>query len=340
MGDDAVALVDPITCEQFWERVRDGELSLSHLGAREAMEQLNEWLQPSMPDLAVEISGKDSGRRELILTAHGCIDQFQNLQMLVTCAPALEWFDVSAFRRRTRNGFGVRMDAFELNTKDVLVSHSAEWGQIALELSFAREIPMDYLDRARQMAFIMLDHMLGEYDFAIKVGSVDFRDPELSQVGVPLDEFSPVFDAFWTHTLGHGGLFPEGEHEWTGMTVSQEDDEQESLVMRNDSANALVGRADLGWRLDVGMAVPSTDRLDVARAFENAITGKLLPMRDGVCSHVVIGDHKLRTMTWYVADGRQAVMLAQQLARSMALDGVQIDAEFDPAWSAYLQWSD
>ena len=66
------------------------------------------------------------------------------------------------------------MDGFELATADVLVALQPDNSQAALELRFARDIPAEFAEHARHMTFIMLDHVLGEYDFAVKVGAVDF----------------------------------------------------------------------------------------------------------------------------------------------------------------------
>ena len=97
---------------------------------------------------------------------------------------------------------------------------------------------------------IMLDHILGEYDFAVKVGAVDHVevDAQADFDGVPLDDFVPLFDACWRDELGHTGVFPPGEHAWSGVSATREAEdgrEVEVIVMRNDAATALVGRADL-----------------------------------------------------------------------------------------------
>lgn len=338
-SNEEIAPLDEAMCLQFWQRISREERLLSDLPAREAMEQINEWMEPLISDLAAEISGGDSGRRELILTAHGSVSRFQNLLTLLNSAPPLQWFEVSAFRRRCGEGFDMQMEDFELNTRDVLVNHTAENGQVAIELSFGKDIPMDYQEHARNMAFIMLDHMLGEYDFAVKVGPVDFRGPDQAGGGMPLDEFPAALDAFWVETLGRSGDFPDGEHQWTSLRVVRHDDDEELLVMRNDSANALVGRADLGWRLDVAMPVPSTDKLDVAHELEEAVTTSVLSTREGICSHIVLDGERVRRMSWYVANGSKARATAEALVRSKSLVDVTIGTEFDPAWGAYLQWA-
>ena len=60
------------------------------------------------------------------------------------------------------------MDGFELATADVLVALQPDNGRAALELRFARDIPAEFAEHARHADLIMLDHVLGEYDFAVK----------------------------------------------------------------------------------------------------------------------------------------------------------------------------
>ena len=107
-----------------------------------------------------------------------------------------------------------------MSTSEVLVACGQDDGQAALEIRFGREIPSDYQDHARNMAFIMLDHVLGEYDFAVKVGAVDFVEEASDPLApwVPLSQFVPVFDRYWVDTLGRTSDFPAGEHDWSGMT--------------------------------------------------------------------------------------------------------------------------
>jgi hypothetical protein len=111
---------------------------------------------------------------------------------------------VRAFRERAAApGFSMGMDGFNLATSDVLMACGDDEGRIALEIRFAREIPQDFQDHARNMVFIMLDHVLGEYDFAVKVGAVDFVDEaeDAEVTWTPMDLLPPVFDAYWLETV-------------------------------------------------------------------------------------------------------------------------------------------
>jgi hypothetical protein len=326
-------------CAGFWAQVAADQDALARMDSMELMEHLNAMLEPLVDGVAMEVSGERGGHRELVLTAHGSLERFAAVQALAAQAPALAGFSVTPFRRRTSGDFGMRMDGFELSTGDVLVQHGPEAGQVALQVGFAKEIPADMWDHARNMAFIMLDHMLGEYDFAVKVGPVDFVEGGELSSPVALHEFAPLLDACWAGELGHAGGFPAGDHEWTGLDVESESTGEELLVLRNDSANALVGRADLTWRITVALPVPTQDALDVVREYADRLSGLLEPAQAGICSHVVL-DNYVRHMTWYVGDADAATRQAEQLLAQMQLQPEALQRGYDPSWQDYLQWAD
>lgn len=327
-------------CAAFWQAVSSRLESLRTLPARELMDGLNELLQPLFPKLAAEVAG-DPPTFKLVLTAHGAKEEFEDLMALVQSSPRLPGVEVEAFRQRCGKGFAMRMNDFELASADVLLKQEPYQGLVALEVGFAKPIPMDMQDHARHMSFIMLDHILGEYDFAVKIGPVDFveGDDRASFDGVPLDDFVPVFDACWRDELGHTGVFPGGEHAWSGLRATRETDsgeEIEMIVMRNDSAAALVGRADLGHRLSAAMPVESGEELEEARTYEDRLTALLQNHEEGCCTHVVL-EEGVRTVNFQVADAAAAITHAQSLQDEMDLP-VTLGLVFDPSWQSYREW--
>ena len=193
----------------FWQEFAGAEAALKAVPLRERVEQGNELLERHLGGLALEISGGDADAVvDLIITAHGSIDRFPLLMQVVAAAPKLRHHAVRAFRERTQQpDFPIGMDGFELSTSEVLIACGQDDGQAALEIRFGREIPQDYQDHARNMAFIMIDHVLGEYDFAVKVGAVDFVEESQDHHAewTPLSELPPVFDRYWSESLGRTG---------------------------------------------------------------------------------------------------------------------------------------
>jgi len=325
----------------FWQALANAQPKLQQMEARDAMEAINALLQPHFPHLAAELQGgPEDGIYDLIITAHGSTERFQDVMSLTQAAPKLAMFQhVIAFRARTEmNDFGMSMDNFSLSPADILVGHYADAGRVGLQLWFVKPIPQDMLDHAKHMSFILLDHAIGEYDFAIKIGPVEFMDNAPEQTTVSLSAFPPVLDSFWRDDLKHTALFPTGENEWTGFElVSNTDPDDKLLVQRNESAMALVGRADMLWRLQVEVALDNKDDLEIAREFEDQLETMLAQTQEGITSQITLHGN-VRSMNWHVSDVEVALAKAQKLAQTFAPLQFDISSEFDPQWQDYLRW--
>jgi hypothetical protein len=319
-------------------------------------------LQPYFPQLALELRGQEGDAVvDLIVTAHGSIDAFPLVPPLVAAAPALAHYRVQGFRARSAEPeFPIGMDGFELSSREVLVALQEDSGQVALELCFARAIAPAFEEHARHMAFIMLDHVLGEYDFAVKVGAVDFvRGPDAAEAGwVPLSALPSVFDAYWLHTLGRNGQFPAGEHVWTELDLEFNcavDDEGNELdawdlpegetleaehgtVMVNTSANAVAMRADLAWALTLDVEAPDAAALRQAQEMQAQAATLLQGAQQGMGAWTLEREGR-RQALFYVSDEASArEALAPLLARE-GLGAVELKVVFDPAWSGYFEYA-
>lgn len=334
----------------FWREFADTEEALHALPLRERVEEGNALLERYLEGLALEMSGGDGDAVvDLIVTAHGSIDRFPLLMQVVAAAPTLQHHTLRAFRERTRQpDFPIGMDGFELSTSEVLIACGQDDGQAALEIRFDREIPQDFHDHARNMAFIMIDHVLGEYDFAVKVGAVDFvqESADLDAEWTPLSTLPPVFDHYWRETLGRTGDFPTGEHVWAGMTIAfgGADDEADgeprdtAMVTINRSANPVAMRADLAWALTLDLAVGNRDELQVAQDLHDQAATLLELPQLGILAYTMIRDGR-RKAVYYVGDEQLAKQtLAPLLLRDEAAS-LEVSTAFDPAWSGYFEFA-
>jgi hypothetical protein len=340
----------------FWHAFSEADAALRQLPLRERVERSNELLERHLSGLALELSGKEEDAVvDLIVTAHGNIEKFPLLMQVTAAAPALPHYRLRAFRERTAGAdFAMGMTGFELATSDVLLCCSQDQGQIALDIRFAREIDAEHEEHARNMAFIMMDHVLGEYDFAVKVGAVDFVDgsPDPQVPWTPLSAFTEVFDAYWRETLGRTGHFPPGEPEWAGMTLSNrngdddadEDDADEdgslgdAVVMVNRSANAVAMRADLAHALTLEAPVGGHDALAAAQDLHEQAATLLALSRTGIAACTVTRAGT-RQALFYVSDEAQArEALAPLLARKEAASQ-ELTTSFDPAWAGYFEYA-
>jgi len=328
----------------FWQTFAQREGELAALPPVERVERANEMLERHVSGLAVEISGKpEDAVHEITLTAHGDLERFPLLMDLAAAAPPLKHHTVRAFRERAKNtDFGIKMADFELTTSDLLASCGEDDGRIALQIRFDREVPDGMREHAQQMAFILLDHVLGEYDFAVKVGAVDVIDdvPDLEATWTSLESFARVFDAHWRDVLGHTGDFPDGEYEWSGMTLRANGNEAvDTLVVTvNRSANALALRADLVHALTLDLPVPDADALSAAHAFQDQAATVLEQPRLGILALVVTRGGRRRAV-YYVNDveGARAALAPLLSREGLAPDALEF--AFDPTWSRYFEFA-
>jgi hypothetical protein len=338
----------PTLAQAFWRSVQAEQTSLNSLPLVELVNRLNDLLEAHVPGVAAEAEGASpdmqDGAARLVFTSHGSTDHFAAVQAVVAQVPqGLPW-QVTAFRQRTGTGFGMRMDAFELSTQDLRVRVGQCEGRVALALSFACTVPTDMREHARHMAFILLDHMLGEYDFAVKVGLVEFEEDGLSeglgfqnQAPVPLDEAVAAVDACWLDVLGRSGRYPV-QADWATLK-GRNGSGQEMQAQVNRAANALVGRADLGWRVQASVPAGTAQAQAAARAFEKAWTVAVEHLQQGICSHVVQGEGQ-RHVCCYASDSLQAVQAALEVARRCLAspEALELSVAYEPAWDEYLLW--
>lgn len=330
--------------DAFWLAFQQGEADLVKQPVREQVEKINEVLEAHLEGLALEMSANDGDRHiDMIATAHGSKERFPLLMDFVKRAPPLKHYALRAFRSRTEEpDFPIRMDDFELATSELLIGHFADEGQVGIEVKFDRELPSDMQDHARNMAFIMLDHVLGEYDFAIKVGVVDFVDEFSGEVihATPLHQFGAVLDSFWTGALGHTGLFPSGEDRWSTLTLAFESDGEgnHAIVSVNDSANAVAARPDLGHAVELRLPAHDQATLDAARDLQDQIATRLELQHAGILSHTMLRNGE-RMANYYVGDLPAALEMINASVQSALLAGADLRSEFDPSWSKYLEFA-
>ena len=312
---------------------------------RDFVEQGNDLLQSHAPGLALELERGPKGEPSLlVISAHGSLDQFENAQKLVQHAPAMAGYKVQAFRSRALGSdFTMGMEGFSLACSDVLVAHYDAGGIVGLELTFEKIIPHDMRDHARHMAFIMLDHVLGEWDFAVRVGPVEFVDAFSDDVegAEPLSVFPPIFDAFVRDQLGRSYQFPtEDEDSWSVLEVRAQDASEDSvpdLLSLRESANAVATRADLAYCLQLRYGFDSQQQLDQARDAQDALDVALAQQHAGLLVFTRVEDMSARVAAYYVDNAAAAAQLAQQISRKHAASlEPEISVAFDPSWQEYL----
>ena len=344
--DDALPEpLDAAQAEAFWREFACREAELAALAPQQFVEQANALIEQRAPGLGVELEQAADGRLPLlVVTAHGNLDAFESVQALVRHAPPLQHWRLQAFRSRALGSdFSMGIDGFNLACSDVLVAHYDAGGTVGLELSFEKIIPQDMIEYARHMSFIMLDHVLGEWDFAVRVGPVEFVDAFSDEVegAEPLSVFPAIYDAFVREQLGRSYAFPPAvDDSWTMFEVRRHDaahDAPPDLLSLRASANALATRADLPYFLEWRLPFDGQPQLDQARAAQEALQAELERLHTGLLAFTRVEGMDSRVAGFYVEDATAATQLAHQVAARYAPElDEDISAMFDPAWQEYL----
>ena len=158
---------------------RDQEATLGALGA--ALEAVH-------PDLTYEIGPTQDGTRELVLSAGGLKRAFPAVVALADAAPEMRRWRITKFRPRRAEISDLSFGTMSLRSNQVAVAAERDGDRVALGVfidGFVKTPEHHY----EQMAFLMLDEALGEYDMETKVGAVEFfalqepRHPSLRTLG-------------------------------------------------------------------------------------------------------------------------------------------------------------
>jgi hypothetical protein len=327
--------------ESFWQELVYQERHLALLPNQAFVAQANEMLARVAPDLALELERSEGSLfSRLVFSAHGNVDQFENLMALVRSAPSLPGYKVQAFRNRSPvSDFSMAMEGLELSCSDVLVAHYDAGGIVGLELGFEKIISAEQRELAQHMAFVMLDHALGEWDFAVRVGPVEVVDgfaPDVAGVG-PLSAFPAVFDTFLRDELGRSYRFPPADDDrWKMLEARRRDAPAEAvpdLLGLRLSANAVATRADLPYCLQWTVAFDDAQTLDRIRDAQEGLQAALERMETGILAYTRIEGMHERSACYYVDDAAAAQQLLQQQALALP---ARIQVDFDPSWDAYL----
>lgn len=329
---------------RFWSEFSAREVALAALPIDDFVEQANQLLDDEALGVSIEVLGDAGEDRELIFTAHGDKDKFPLVNVLVSMAPGLERFSqVIGFRRRTTEpAFEIHMDDMTWSAADYRVGLFNDGGLVGLEVVVDREVPQDVIDATRHAAFIMLDHIIGEYDFAVRVGAVEFVDQfEVDEVWVcPLPDLPCMFDRMWNEKLGRTGLWPQ-KSTWSMLTIPSEvEDETPLVVSLNRSAGALATRADMAHRMDVAVEVFDKPTLERAQDLQDLLRqGMESDQTSIMVASIMNRSEQTRICRFYMSEGGESEARVNAICREYGFEP-QTDVIFDPSWDGYFDFTD
>lgn len=324
----------------FWADWQQEAPALRGLDAFSFVCAANAVLQRHCRHVLLELEGAADGADDacLVFSANGELAHFPQVQALLEAAPA-GGYCVRGFRRRAAGSgreLSVRMAGLSLDTADIWVRCTARRERVALEVAFAKYIDTRLLPHAQNMTFVLLDHVVGEWDAAVKIGTVDFVG-DMADDAVPLYRLPEQLDAFW-RGLGRSGRYPQPA--WQAAHYRAEADEaagRDALDWkRNEAAAALLGRADMAWCVSLSCRLELAGGAAAAEMLEQAFYAAAQERQNGIGT-LVRTDTDRGVRTLYAVTAEPAVLLAKAnvlCARFKTLQAV-CACEYDPTWAHY-----
>jgi len=171
--------------EIFWNWFEQRQLSYFELNENEQeqlFDDLSDKLRSFDDNLTFEFSGvKENGKREFILSANGMRKSFPLVFQLHETAPNFPNWEIIALKPRFESPKDMRLgiNGKDFGVEDIFLDWKKIGNALSVQVHLRADVPNDML---LQIGFIFLDLVLGEYDVATKLGNIDFKILEESEL--------------------------------------------------------------------------------------------------------------------------------------------------------------
>ena len=326
--------------EAFWQNWLATAGNWHTLPAAQWLQRVNPLLHKSFPGISFQVVAEnpDGQVLQVALSSANKTAPMADAVLLAETAPPLP-FTVQALLRRCdpaqlpqRQAVfgGAAVDGARLQ----VACREDEGGLIKLDVCAGNGLPTDH--RGQHVAvWMLLADALGQWDLNVKVGDIELL-PQAPEQALTLAQLPAAFDALWRDRLGHNGVYPLGRHEYQVYEGSSGGDLPPPLLVRNESAAALIGRADMAWR--VAIRCEAYDELSLAWAaeIEEAFSARVSLDGQGITTTIytdlVEGECQVSAM---VANPDAAATAAQEIAARYVRLNARVEGEFDPSWRHY-----
>ena len=135
-----------------------------------------------------------NGIRELFISADGMRESFPVVKRIVSKAPKLPKWKITAFRQRDMTcDLKIKYDDFQISSADIYFRYAEEAKKIAVELNIK-----NYSGSASQQnaTYILLDALLGEYDTEMELSSIEWVPLDTTKINklLPYRDLRKVVD--------------------------------------------------------------------------------------------------------------------------------------------------
>ncbi len=176
-----------------WFDAHQDELFEFEVDQERIFDELSEQLIRVHPNLTFEFGPKTSWR-EFVISAGGIREAFPAVTSLQAAAPKLDRWRITAFRPRRTPLNSVQIGDTCLDPSNVEFSLLIKGSSIGIQLFIPGVSEKDVT--LKQIAYLMLDEALGEYDVETKIGVIQMlpRESPPTTRRYPFSELPSLFD--------------------------------------------------------------------------------------------------------------------------------------------------
>ncbi|MEK6757388.1 MAG: hypothetical protein AABZ02_14645 [Bacteroidota bacterium] len=184
---------------KFWEWFQENEEKLFDFESNQetVFAELARELQKIHPSLTFEFSSKEKDQRQFVISGGGMKEAFPAVIRLADAAPNLARWQIIKFRPRHSEPCTIGIGEFYCSSDEVEFTLVPEGQKVGVTLYLGDSKNFDE-QIFGHIAFLLLDHTLGEYDVETFIGTVDYepRDVLSTMKRHPLQELPRMFDQF------------------------------------------------------------------------------------------------------------------------------------------------
>lgn len=323
----------------FWQAWQNLDWPSRLMSDNSFHQEANAALQPYFSHVFFQVAQRhaDGSIAEIVLSAGNRSQPIADAILLAEAAPSSLPFQVQALLRRQKSadlaGKVVTFDGIELAADEVQVALAPdENGLVKLTVASQQGLPQTG-STEHVLVWQLLAAALGQWDLNVKVGDIELvaQAPEAAH---SLADLPAAFDQLWRETMGHNGVYPIGNEEFLVYEGEMLDDGLlPPVLVRNESAAQLLGRADMAWCVRVSCEAYDELSLRWAQEMTTTLSGSLCQQSEGILTtmltDLVEGEY---IATWMVANPEAAYQVAQNIAKNYERINAQVSATFDPSW--------
>lgn len=158
---------------KFWEWFsNNSERVLKICDNQQIAKEIAGKLKTIYSGFSFEIGETNDGKFEFVISCKGMNEGIPFVERLVDSAPGFEHIKIVKFRQAKGCEYAVKIDNIELGPEDIWFQYCFD-EKVHLQLFIPGYSDRD--QRYGQLAFLLLDNMLGEYFIMTKIGYIDFQ---------------------------------------------------------------------------------------------------------------------------------------------------------------------